>query len=111
MTTFTLGSYLCLLGFAVVFLAGASLLAWLGEDEKPMEEKPMEMRFLRTKPGEGLVTCILRGMQLAREHGPTCCVHLGVPVVVTAEGQPEQHERRWRETAKLYQRGEVCKGA
>jgi hypothetical protein len=78
--------------------------------EKEAMQRTKLMRVVQVQPGEGLETAIRRAWIIALEHGPTVAIHLGIPVVVSAEGTPYEHEQKWRATAKLYQRREVCNG-
>jgi hypothetical protein len=107
-------TYIAIAVFALVvfMLSGCGIIALCqAADDKP-KEMPMNqlMRIIQTKPGDGLAVGIRRAFIVSIEHGPTCLIHLGIPVVVTADGTPYEHEARWRETAKLYQRREVCNG-
>jgi hypothetical protein len=68
------------------------------------------MRVIQTMPGDSLATGVRRAWIVSVEHGPTCLIHHGVPLTVSQEKTPYEHEARWRETAKMYERREVCQG-
>ena len=100
---------IALLGF---MLAGCATIALCqAADEKPQQEtKPMSklMRVVQCEPGAGLDTAIRRAWMVAQEHGPTIAVHLNIPVVVSADSTQYEAEQRWRATARLYERRDVC---
>jgi hypothetical protein len=112
MTIFALGAGYWALGIVAFAATGALLLWWLGEDEPVREVKAVSklMRCVQTTSGDTLRDGIRRAFVLSHEHGAVCLLHQGVPVIVSEFSTPERSEKHWQDTARLYERREVCPG-
>lgn len=102
-------------GVAIVSLCNAAdenkRRAVLDHLDRLRREKEKRMRIIQTNEGDTLRDGIRRAFVLSHEHGPTCLIHDGTPIIVCWESTPQGCEAEWSATRKVQLSRRECNGA